>query len=130
MPKGPVLLFVCEHGAAKSIIAAAHFSRFAQQMGLEVQAVARGTNPDQELSPQAVKGLSEDGLTPTESNPQALTPEDIQSAQRVVTFCNLPAEFLHGAGIEHWKDVPPVSEDYDRSRDAIVAHLKELMSIL
>jgi len=130
MPKGPVILFVCEHGAAKSIIAAAHFARFAQQMGLEVQAVARGTNPDQELSPQAVKGLSEDGLAPTESNPQALTPEDIQSTQRVVTFCNLPAEFLHRTVIEHWTDVPPVSDDYDRSRDAIVAHIKELIGTL
>jgi len=88
-----VIVFVCEHGAAKSIVAAAYFTKLASEMGLDLQAVARGTSPDEELSPQAIQGLLEDGLTSTESTPQRLTQVDIQSAQRVITFCELPSEY-------------------------------------
>ena len=59
MEKKQTVVFVCEHGAAKSVLAAAYFNRFAAQMGLDMQAVARGTKPDQELSPQTVKGLGQ-----------------------------------------------------------------------
>ena len=71
MNRDSVIVFVCEHGAAKSIIAAAYFNQLAAEMGSDLRAVARGTDPDPELSPQAIKGLSEDGLTPKESAPQA-----------------------------------------------------------
>ena len=66
------IIFVCEHGAAKSVIAASYFNKLANEKGLNLQAIARGTNPDQTLSPKTVKGLMEDGLQPTESIPQKL----------------------------------------------------------
>ena len=50
----PIIVFVCEHGAAKSVIAAAYFNKLAQEANSEVRAVARGTHPDSELSPKAV----------------------------------------------------------------------------
>ncbi len=31
MDQEPVVLFVCEHGTAKSIVAAAHFNKIAQE---------------------------------------------------------------------------------------------------
>ncbi len=127
MDQGQVIVFVCEHGAAKSIIATAYFNRFAQERELSWQAIARGTNPAQELSPQAVEGLSKDGLTPTESRPQKLSLADIQSAQRVVTFCELPAEYQQQAIIERWDDVPPVSENYETAREAIIRHIHDFV---
>lgn len=123
-----MIVFVCEHGAAKSIIAAAYFNQFASHMGLDVKAVARGTNPDPELSPQTVKGLADDALKPTESAPQKLTEEDLQSAQRVVAFCNLPAEYRRPIVLERWEDVPPVSEHYAKARDAIVERIRQMLN--
>jgi protein-tyrosine-phosphatase len=46
------IIFVCEHGAAKSVIAAAYFNRFAEQRGLNLRAAARGTNPDDRNYPK------------------------------------------------------------------------------
>jgi protein-tyrosine-phosphatase len=122
------IVFVCEHGAAKSIVAAAYFNQIAAKSGLDLQAKARGTNPDAELSPQTVKGLSEDGLIPPESIPQKLTDADLQSAQRVVTFCDLPAEYRSQAAIEYWDGIPPVSENYAQSRDMIVERIHHLLN--
>src|SRR5438093_5785714 len=53
----PRVLFVCLHGAAKSVVGAAHFRRLAAARGLAVDAVAAGTEPDPALTPGAVKGL-------------------------------------------------------------------------
>ncbi|RPI96410.1 MAG: hypothetical protein EHM40_01460 [Chloroflexi bacterium] len=121
------VVFVCEHGAAKSVLAAAYFNQLAHKMGLNLRAAARGIDPDEKLSPQAIKGLSEDGLTPTESVPQKLAEADIQSAQRVVTFGELPIEHHGQATIERWDDIPPVSENYAQARDAILARIRQML---
>ena len=43
-------MFVCEHGAAKSIIAAAEFERMAKLQGLNFTIISRGTTPDPEVA--------------------------------------------------------------------------------
>ncbi|HQV95177.1 MAG TPA: hypothetical protein PLA27_00940 [Anaerolineales bacterium] len=128
MPQPQTILFVCEHGAAKSVIAAAHFNKLASEKNLDVRAIARGTNPDEELSPKTITGLQADGLTPTESIPQKLSLTDVESAQRVVAFCELPEEYRNKANIETWDGVPPVSEDYEKARDAIVERINRLIA--
>ena len=125
-----MIVFVCEHGAAKSILAAAHFNKLAGEKGLNLQAVARGTNPDQALSPQVVIGLHKDGLAPTESVPRKLSLADAESAQRVVTFCELPVEYQDKAVIERWDGVPPVGENYEQARDAILERINKLINNL
>jgi len=127
MPQTPTIIFVCEHGAAKSVIAAAYFNKLAEEINSDLRAIARGTHPDQELSPKAITGLRADGLTPTESVPQKLSLVDVESAQRIVTFCELPEEYPNKATIEQWESVPPVSENYEKARDAIVERLKRLI---
>jgi len=127
MNQKSVIVFVCEHGAAKSIIAAAYFNHFAHEMGLDLRASARGTNPGNEVSLQTIKGLSEDGLIPTESTPQKLSSDDLQSAERVVTFCELPNEYQGQAVIERWDDVPPVSENYEQARNVIIARIRQML---
>jgi arsenate reductase (thioredoxin) len=130
MPKKSIIIFVCEHGAAKSIIAAAYFNKLAREKGLYFEAIARGTHPEAELSSTAVAGLLKDRLIPTESMPVKLTREELESAQRVISFCTLPEEYYQKAILEGWESVPPVSEDYERARDAIVGHLKEFINHL
>jgi protein-tyrosine-phosphatase len=127
MQPNSTIIFICEHGAAKSVVAAAYFNRLANDMGLDLRAIARGTNPDDKLSPRTVQGLLEDGLTPTESVPQKPTEADLQSAQRVITFCELPAKYSSKAIVERWDDIPPVSENYARARDSIVERIRQML---
>ena len=128
MNQNPTIVFVCEHGAAKSVIAAAYFNKLAEERNSDVRAIARGMHPDAELSPKAITGLLNDSLTPTELAPQKLLLTDVESAQRIITFCELPAEYQQQGNIEHWDGVPPVSEDYQKARDAILAKINVLMN--
>jgi protein-tyrosine-phosphatase len=130
MPQEPLIIFVCEHGAAKSILAAAYFNRLAREKGLSLHAIARGTHPDPELSSRTVSGLRKDGLSPTESIPIKLTREDIESAQQIVSFCMLPEEMPQKVRIEQWDGIPPINEDYDKARNVIVARLQKLIEHL
>ena len=127
MSKKRIIVFVCEHGAAKSILAAVHFNRLAGEMEWDLHAVARGANPDPELSPQTVKGLFEDGLIPTEVSPQKINVADVQSAERVIAFCELPVEYHQQGMIERWDDVPPVSENYEKARDEILKRIRQML---
>lgn len=128
--QNPLIVFVCEHGAAKSIVAAAYFNKFAAEIGSTMRAVARGTHPDQALSPQAIRGLKEDGLAPEQAVPQKLSVVDMEAAERVITFCDLPREFQGKARMDHWDDVPAVSEDYAQAREVIIAKLNRLLNHL
>ena len=130
MPKHSTIVFVCEHGAAKSILAAAYFNEMAGSARLDIEAVARGTNPDSALSEQVIKGLAKDGLQPTESAPRKLAFEDAQSAHRIIGFCELPPEYQEPALVEQWDGIPAVSENYDEARDAIIEHLNDLLQNL
>lgn len=127
MLKNNVIVFVCEHGAAKSILAAAYYNKFASEKNLGISAVARGTNPDAKLSPQTMEGLRADGLMPTESAPHKLTLADVESAERIISFCELPEEYHGTVIIEQWNDVPPVSEDYEKARNVMITKLEELL---
>ena len=124
----PRVLFVCLHGAAKSVVGAAHFRRLAAARGLDVGAVAAGTEPDPQLAPGAVKGLAGDGLAATPSRPRPVTLYDLDSATRVVSFgCDIaPAR---GQRVDQW-DVPAVSDGYAASRDRIVANVERLVAEL
>jgi len=130
MLKYPTIIFVCEHGAAKSILAATYFNRFARERDLHFHAMARGTHPDPELSAVTVAGLNKDGLTPGESAPQKLLLNDIESAQRIIAFCDLAIEFQQTGKVVQWEDIPAVSENYERARDIILGHLIQLVNNL
>jgi arsenate reductase (thioredoxin) len=121
-----LIIFVCEHGAAKSIIAATYFNKLAKERNLNVRAIARGTNPEAELSPKTIAGLQHDGLSPAQSAPQKLTLAEVESAERIISFCDLPVEYQNKTSIEQWDDIPPVSEDYQTARDAILEKLTHL----
>jgi protein-tyrosine-phosphatase len=130
MKRNTTIVFICEHGAAKSVLAAAYFDKAARELELDFWAIARGTNPDPWLSPQTISGLTQDGLGPIESKPQKLTELDLHSAIRVVSFCELPVEFQQSSAVVYWRDVPPVSENYERARDVIVERVRQLLASL
>jgi arsenate reductase len=128
--RGRAVLFVCEHGSAKSVIAAAHFERIAAAVGLDMHAISRGTDPDATFPPNAIDGLARDGLRPLDDAPTLLTTEELNRAMRVVTFCTLPATYSYHGPLERWEDIPAVSDDYDTARRAIVRRIETLVEKL
>jgi len=122
----PVVLFVCEHGAAKSVIAAAHLRRLAAERGVPLDARAAGLAPDAEFPPHVVAGLLADGLEVPRGRPHALVDDDLAAAGYVVSLgCDLGAPSPPAAA--RWDDLPHVSDGYGAARDAIVARVSELL---
>jgi protein-tyrosine-phosphatase len=127
----PRVVFVCEHGAAKSVVAAAHFNHLARERGLAVRAIARGTVPDERMAPVAVKGLVADGLKAPEGNPVLVRPEELAGARRTVALgCDLSRVAPRGVRVDRWDEIPPMSADYAAARDAIVKRVKTLLDEL
>jgi arsenate reductase len=124
------IVFVCEHGAAKSVVAAAHFNRIAQEQHLPYRAVARGTDPQAEPSPSAVAGLHEEGLKAEPVHPTKLSKADVDGAERVVAFCDIPSEMVRDAKkVERW-NAPATGDGYAVARNVIVELVKGLIASL
>ena len=127
-PARPRVLFVCLHGAAKSVVGAAHFRKLAAARGLAFDAVAAGTEPDPALAPAAVKGLTGEGLTPAPARPRPVTLHDLNTAAHVVSFgCEITPRA--GITVDQW-EVPAVSDGYEAARDRIVEKVERLVGEL
>jgi protein-tyrosine-phosphatase len=123
------VLFVCLHGAAKSVLAAADFQRLAAERGLDLRADAAGTEPDPAIAPGVVTALAAEGLDLSRQRPRRLTRQDTASAARVVTFgCDLGEAMPASVPVERWDDVPAVSENLPVARAAIRRHLDRLVA--
>ena len=120
------ILFICEHGSAKSVIAAAHCEQIARERGINARASSRGTDPDAEYPPHVISGLRSEGLEPIEGAPTLLSQADTDSADTIIAFCS--PTMLNATPDEVWDDVPPVSEGYSRARDEIVRRVTQLLS--
>ena len=125
-PDHPEIVFVCQHGAALSVVSAAYFNKLAKEEHFNVRALARGVTPQQDVSMSATKGLRADGVLSETKRPQILSAEDAARALRIVAFCPIPSKYSTIAPIETWNDVPAPS-DYAAARDAILSHLRQLL---
>jgi protein-tyrosine-phosphatase len=79
----PSIVFVCEHGAAKSVIATAYFNKLAEERGLPYRATFRGTSPQDELSTRAIAGLRADGVAIPAGKPAAIAQYDVARATHI-----------------------------------------------
>jgi protein-tyrosine-phosphatase len=126
----PSIVFVCEHGAAKSVIATAYFNKLAAERGLPYRATFRGTSPQDELSVRAVAGLKEDGIPVPSGKPAAISDGDLANATHIFAIgCTLPDKARQSNKASEWSDVPE-DKGYGPMRDAIVRHVKELLDTL
>ena len=125
------IVFICDHGSAKSMIAASHFNRRAMERGLPYRAISRGIAPDAALQPATQQGLSRDGIRTDGLTPTAITPEVVATARRVVTITvESTPSFMQRDKVEAWNDIPAVSLDYGASRDAMVRKIDALIADL
>lgn len=124
-----VVLFVCEHGAARSLLASTYFNKLAAEKGLNYTSIFRGAQPDSVLNPAAVAGLKRDGFTVPDQQPIPVSTADEQIASRVVTFdCAVPIESKKPK--ENWANIAPVGKNYDKAREEILKHVRELIARL
>src|SRR5262245_23938807 len=106
------VLFVCLHGAAKSVVAAEHFRRLAAAHGHTVDVSAAGVEPDVELNHMARAGLAADGFSLEGMSPRPLTPEALGEATVVVSFGYDLGDQARGRPVVRWDGVPAVSDGY------------------
>jgi len=127
-PAAAEVVFVCEHGAAKSVVASQYFNKLVAERGLAIRSIARGADPQAELSVSAVEGLRADGLPPAPGVPRPLTASEVRSSARVIAFdCEQPAmKALRGMDA-CWDDVPATGEDYAGARDRIRARVEAMV---
>ena len=129
-PASPTILFVCEHGAAKSVIATAYFNKLAAERGLVYRATFRGTAPQEALSTRTVEGLQADHIPIPNGRPAAIAGTDIAQATHIFAIgCTLPAAAISSGKSADWSDVPD-DQGYAAMRDAIVRHVRTLLDDL
>src|SRR5437899_1952045 len=120
----PAIVFVCEHGAAKSVIATAYFNKRAAERNLPFRATFRGTSPQDDVSVRAVAGLKADGLEVPAGRPAAITDSDVAGATHIFAIgCTLPDAARRSGKAADWADVPD-DQGYTRMRDAIGRHVQ------
>jgi arsenate reductase (thioredoxin) len=128
MPSTRTVIFVCLHGAAKSVIAGAYLNRLSAERGLDIWATAAGVEPAPEIPLEVRQGLLQDGLDVRDDRPRGVAPEELVAAWRVVSFgCDLSHIAPPGRAVERWDDVPLVSEGFDAARDAIARRVQRLL---
>lgn len=132
-PTAPQVLFVCEHGNVKSLMAASYFNELSQARHLPYRAIARGSAPDSATVPPAiVEGLHSDGFNVAQFHPLAVTSADVTVSRHVVLIStDLPAAVQEqGEEPERWENVPPASIDYAEARDSLKSHVTQLLDRL
>ena len=130
--KAPTVLFMCPHGAAKSVLASAYFERAAKERGLNVRVLSAGTEPDAAVSPKVASHLEKQGYKVPAAKPRKVTPEDLASADVVISLgCDLKGLPAPKGRLLSWDDVPGPSEDFAgadaRIRDRVVELIEEMV---
>jgi len=130
MSEPGLVLFVCLHASAKSLIAAEYFNKRAAEERVPFRAVSAGTDPDKSVPPHVVAGMRGDGYDVSVRTPLRLTRELAAPARIAVSFePDVSGYVPQGCIVERWS-VPAVSDDYAIARDAIKARVDALITTL
>jgi hypothetical protein len=124
----PRVVFVCEHGSVKSLIATSYFNRRAQERGLSIRAISRGATPEPSVPDSVRNGLHDAGFDVSAYVPRLLKASDLEGAKLVVSF---DQDVSRTVGVRarylKWDNMPGVLADYPRGRDAIVKQIDSLV---
>ena len=122
------IVFVCEHGGARSTIASVYFNKIARENHLPYQSIFRGLTPDSVITNETKKGLIEDGFETTSLSPVRLSEKDIHTNTLLISLDCAPPPLYNS--YHSWKGIPMISEDYVTARNAIIKHVNELINEL
>ncbi len=124
------ILFLCPHGVAKSVIAAAYTTQFAQKTGIQLNIKNAGTEPDVVIPTKVIDLLARYGLDVSDWQPRLVTPADLEWADRVISLgCDLEVLQVPSFKAQTWV-VPAPSEDLIGCHDAVKARVTQLIQEL
>jgi protein-tyrosine-phosphatase len=124
------IVFVCEHGNVKSLIASRWFDRLAAARGLALRSVSRGLSPEGGVPVPIAGHLRSDGFDVAGFRPRALEPEDLVGSRLVLIGADPPPWVPREAAVVRWDGIPPASERYEDSRDALRERIGALLDSL
>jgi arsenate reductase len=125
------VLFMCPHGAAKSVLASAYFQRAAKERGLNVHVVSAGTDPDARVSATVASHLEKNGYELPVSTPRRVSAADIEKADIVVSIGCDPRDLPSPTHtLLKWDDVPSTTEDFSGADATIRQRVLELVDEL
>jgi len=124
------VLFVCEQGTSKSMIAASYFNTLAAERKLDWSAESCGTNPVDTIPDKVLNGLATDRVQIVSNETRKVTQADLDKANKVILFYPMPENLQSKGKASTWNNMPAVSEDYDKARSAIVLKVKALIDSL
>lgn len=130
MAQDKKIIFVCQHGAAKSVIAASYFNKLAKERNLNYVAECRGIDPDSAVSVSAKDGLTHDRLFDPATRPQKLSDADTSDTERIILFTQFPEDWKISVKTEDWSNIKNLDGDYVQRRDAIVRKINNLLDLL
>ena len=129
--KPPTILFMCPHGAAKSVLASAYFQRLAKERGLNVHVESAGTEPDATVSPAVAAHLKDHGYSTPVAKPRKVAPEEFASADVVISIgCELEALPQPRGRLVRWDEVPALSDGFTAADEAIRKRVTDLVEEL
>jgi protein-tyrosine-phosphatase len=123
------VVFVCERGSVKSLVAALLFNKRAAERGSSIRAVARGMSPDAAVPRRIADALRDDNFDVADFRPQALSNHDIEQAAMLVTIGVDPARIdpKPSVPLNQWNDVPG-SASYTLMHQSLLRHVDEILS--
>jgi arsenate reductase len=127
----PEVLFVCEHNAGRSQMAAA----LAHELSTGAVAVrSAGTSPVEKIDPVVVEAMTEIGIDVRMEFPKPLTDEVVRAADVVVTLgCGDSCPVYPGKRYQDWPIADPAGQPLEvvrRIRADISDHVSELLETL
>ena len=130
-PAGDVV-FVCAHGNVKSLMASEWFNRLAAERGVASRSVARGLTPESPVPAPIADHLRRDGFEVAAFEARPLAPADLGAASYLVLIGVKAPSWARRSGltVDAWDAIPPASEGYEASRDAMRARIEALLARL
>ena len=118
--KAPTVLFMCPHGAAKSVLASAYFQRLAKERGLNVRVKSAGTEPDPVVAPTVAAHLVKQGYAIPITTPERASKDDVVTADVIISIgCDLTSYPATRGKLVKWDEVPSPSQNFTAADEAI-----------
>jgi protein-tyrosine-phosphatase len=124
------VLFLCPHGAAKSVLAAVYCQQLARERGPELVVHFAGTEPDLVVAPAVVELLQSEGFEVSHYMPHRVTEQELTKADWVISMGCEMDELGAAREVIQWDDVPPPSQGLHIAREMILTHVEAFVDSL